>query len=89
MHNPDPAQQAKIDEAKAKRQRAIEYGNNALKATTKEAQLRDLKKQARNASGENEETRKRLVMMMAEHARMHAYTRNDTKTVCGRIQAKY
>jgi len=41
-------QQAKIDVAKAKRQRAVEYGNSALKATTRETQLKDLKKQARN-----------------------------------------
>lgn len=47
MHNPDPARQAQLEDAKAKRQRAMEYGNNALKAITREGQLRDLKKQAR------------------------------------------
>ncbi|CAB1101712.1 unnamed protein product [Ectocarpus sp. CCAP 1310/34] len=41
----DKARQARIDEAKAKRQRALEYGNSALKATTREGQLKDLKKQ--------------------------------------------
>lgn len=45
MHNPDPARQAKLEEAKAKRQRAIEYGNSALKAATREGDLKDLKKQ--------------------------------------------
>lgn len=36
-----------IEEAKAKRQRAIEYGNSALKATTRVGQLKELRKQAR------------------------------------------
>lgn len=45
LNNHDPERQAKINAAKAKRQRAIEYGNSALKATTKEGQLKDLKKQ--------------------------------------------
>lgn len=47
LNNPDKARQAKIDAAKAKRQRAMEYGNSALKATTRESQLKDLKKQVR------------------------------------------
>lgn len=47
IHNPDPAKQAQIQEAKVKRQRAVEYGNNALKAATLEGQLREIKKQAR------------------------------------------
>lgn len=46
LNNPDKSRQAKIEAAKAKRQRAIEYGNSALKATTREGQLKDLKKQA-------------------------------------------
>lgn len=46
LNNPDKIRQAKIDAAKAKRQRAMEYGNSALKATTREGQLKDLKKQA-------------------------------------------
>lgn len=49
LNNPDKTRQAKIDAAKAKRQRAMEYGNSALKATTREGQLKDLKKQASRA----------------------------------------
>eukprot|EP00752_Nemacystus_decipiens_P002699 g2520.t1 len=49
LNNPDKDRQAKIDAAKAKRQRAMEYGNSALKATTREGQLKDLKKQASRA----------------------------------------
>ncbi|CAM9433120.1 unnamed protein product, partial [Hapterophycus canaliculatus] len=45
LNNPDKVRQAEIDAAKAKRQRAIEYGNSALKATTRESQLKDLKTQ--------------------------------------------
>lgn len=47
VNNPDKTRQAQIEAAKAKRQRAMEYGNSALKATTRESQLKELKKQVR------------------------------------------
>lgn len=47
IHNFDPARIAQVEEAKAKRQRAMDYGNSALKTTTIEGQLKDLNRQAR------------------------------------------
>lgn len=45
LNNFDPARKANVKKAHAKRQRSIDYGNSASKASSREADLKELKKQ--------------------------------------------